>query len=109
VTNEVNQGFSLAGVFRFRKYSLLVSEGSSLCLPSAPQRQRLEPSLTKEIACETKNAGQNKRMPFSERLSYTLLPTGLPVFGISFFHFLPARLRARRAVKFAFAKSNSIA
>jgi len=105
----------------FSQVFFFVSEGSSLCLPSvlsllfrgqdtrAPERQRLEPSLTKEIACETKNAGQNKRMPFSERLPYTLLPTGLPAFGISFFQFLPTRSRSRRAVKFAFVQSNSIA
>ena len=48
-------------------------------------------------------------MPFSERLPYILLPTGLPALGISFFQFLPARLRVRRAVKFALVQSNSIA
>jgi hypothetical protein len=71
--------------------------------------QRLGPLLTNEIACETKNASQNKRMPFSERLTYMLLPTDRPALVISFFEFILEQLQLRRAVKFALIQSNSIA
>jgi hypothetical protein len=47
--------------------SLRVSEGSSLCLRSAPQRQRLEPSLT-HSTCQQSNA----KMPPTSRLPHSL-------------------------------------